>query len=408
MNIRSTQPTVCHVLLSLDIGGAEVLARQFAQSLQEQFRPVFACLDSQGTLGDALRRDGVPICVLGRRPGIDVRCAWRLRRWLKEQKVSLIHAHQYTPFFYSALARTATGRTPILFTEHGRHHPDHRSSRRVWANRLLTRSGDRIVAVSEHVREALIANEGFAPNRVSVIQNGVSEEVFHADAAVRCDVRRELGFGDNDEVVIQVARLNRLKDHATAIRAIGTLRSTRPNVRLLLAGDGELRRELESLVAELELGHFVRFLGTRNDVPRLLQAADVFLLSSISEGIPLTLVEAMLTGVPCVATRVGGVPEVIRDEVDGLLANAGDAAQLSDQLRRLLDDGAFRRRIARNGTERARSQFGAGAMISQYEHVYHEMLRTGPSIITQRNDKARVTLEPSAPASLQMSGSEAI
>lgn len=407
MNMRSTQPTVCHVLLSLDVGGAEVLARQFAQSLQEQFRPVFACLDSLGTLGDALQRDGVPVCVLDRQPGIDVRCAWRLRRWLKEQQVRLIHAHQYTPFFYSALARTATGGIPILFTEHGRHHPDQRSTRRVWANRLLTRAADRIVAVSEHVREALITNEGFAANRVSVIPNGVSEDVFRADEAVRCDARRELGYCDNDEVVIQVARLNRLKDHATAIRAIDLLRASRPNVRLLLAGDGELRGELESLVAELGLGSIVRFLGTRHDVPRLLQAADVFLLSSISEGIPLTLVEAMLTGIPTVATRVGGVPEVIRDGIDGLLANAGDAAPLAEQLRRLLDDDAFRRQIASNGTERARSQFGARAMISQYECVYRELLRTGPSGVARRNGKAHAALEPSA-ASLQMSGNEAI
>lgn len=366
-------PTVCHVLHSLEVGGAEVLARRFALGLHEQFRPVFACLDACGALGESLRERGIPVQVLERRPGVDVRCIWRLRRWLKSQRVRLIHAHQYTPFFYAAVARTGFG-TPVLFTEHGRHHPDVRSAKRVWVNQWLLRPRDRVVAVGEHVREALIQNEGIAEDRVSVIYNGVDERAYDVGRHARASVRRELGYSDDDVLILQVARLNRLKDHATAIRAVELLRRSVPHVKLVLAGDGEERPALETLVASLGVESVVRFLGTRQDIPRLLQAADAFLLSSISEGIPLTLVEAMLSGVPVVATRVGGVPEVVEDGVTGLLASAGDASGLAQKLRQLITDGDLNERMACAAKWQALHLFTESQMLRSYSRAYAQMM----------------------------------
>lgn len=390
MNALSTQPTVCHVLLSLEVGGAEVLARQFAQSMRDRYRPVFACLDSLGTIGASLQEQGVPVRVLHRRPRFDTHCVRNLHRWFIEQNVRLVHAHQYTPFFYASLARVSVRAIPVLFTEHGRHYPDQRRERRVWANRLLIRRRDRVVAVSEHVRQALISNEGIAPDRVAVIRNGVNTDMFRANPERRSDIRRELGYSDEHEVVIQVARLNHLKDHATAIRAIAALRASRPQLRMMLVGDGELRGDLQEMVAQFDLASCVRFLGARNDVSRLLPAADVFLLSSLAEGIPLTLVEAMLSGVPSVATRVGGVPEVIEDGRHGLLADAGDAVGLADCLRRLLDDPPLRKRIVEAGLERARQLFGEASMLAQYDVVYRKMLRCTEGKIPARHPAQRL------------------
>lgn len=378
MQASPERPTVCHVLHSLEVGGAEILARRFALGMQERFRPVFACLDGLGSLGESLRAAGHPIRVVERRPGFDLRCTLRLRRWFQKQKVQLVHAHQYAPFFYSALARTGLG-LPVLFTEHGRDYPDYRRPKRVLANRWLLRPRDRVVAVGQQVREALIQHEGLPEDRVSVIYNGVDARAYDAHRPLREAVRGELGYLPEHWVILQVARLNRLKDHATAIRAIDVLRRALPTVRLVFVGDGEERPALEAQVASLGLQETVRFLGSRNDVPRLLQAADAFLLSSISEGIPLTLVEAMLAGVPVVSTRVGGVPEVIDHETTGLLASPADAAGLATALSRVLVNADFSSTLRIAAHAKACGQFSESRMFQAYEHVYCEQLEFAPS-----------------------------
>jgi sugar transferase (PEP-CTERM/EpsH1 system associated) len=367
-------PTVCHVLHSLHYGGAEVLARRFAEGLRSEFRPVFACLDDLGPLGERLRGHGVPVCVLDRRPGFDVRCVWRLARWLREQHVDLVHAHQYAPFFYSSLARWTAGRIPVLFTEHGRDYPDHRRWKRVMANRVLLRRHDHVVAVGQDVRRALIDYEGLPQDRIEVIYNGVSAQPFASDRAA---TRFALGYTDEHLIIIQVARLNRLKDHPTAIRAIADLAKCHPHVRLLLVGDGEEREPIEALIDSLGLRDFVRLLGTRTDVPRLLHAADLFLLTSISEGIPLTLVEGMLARLPIVATRVGGVPEVIAHEQSGLLVESGDVAGIAHCLRRMMADDQLRREMGDAGHCRAERSFTDERMLHGYRLVYEAMTARG-------------------------------
>lgn len=126
--LSDLRPTICHVLHSLNVGGAELLSLQFAMQAVEDYRPVFVCLDSLGSIGGRLRDDGFDVEVVERRPGFDIGCALRVARIMLEQDVSLVHAHQYGPFFYSSLARLFGPRYPILFTEHGRDFPDFRRS----------------------------------------------------------------------------------------------------------------------------------------------------------------------------------------------------------------------------------------------------------------------------------------
>jgi glycosyltransferase involved in cell wall biosynthesis len=146
-------------------------------------------------------------------------------------------------------------------------------------------------------------------------------------------------------------------------------------VRLVLVGDGSERLPLEALARELDVADAVQFLGTRSDVPRLLAAADVFLLTSVSEGIPLTLIEAMAAGVPVVATDVGGVGEMVDDGVTGCLAIAGDDATLARHVRRLTDDREFRAGVVERARCRARERFSLDRMLADYARTYEEMLR---------------------------------
>jgi glycosyltransferase involved in cell wall biosynthesis len=369
------EATVCHVLHSLDVGGAEVLAARMGRGMQDRFRLLFVCLDDLGTLGTQLRAEGFPVHVVERRPGIDLRCVRRLGRLLRDEQVDVIHAHQYTPFFYSLLARLFYRRAPVLFMEHGRTFPDYRRPKRVLANRLLLRRRDRVVAVGESVRQALIQNEGIAGQRVSVIYNGVDLSPFERSFP-RAAVRGELQVEPDDFVILQVARLDALKDHATALRALRRVLARIPHARLLLAGEGPELRAIREQVARENLGDQVRLLGLRSDVPRLLAAADLCLLSSVSEGIPLTIIEAMGAGLAVVSTAAGGVAEVVEHGQTGLLAAVRDDYGLAEAIVRLQHDRALRTAMGERGRQRAFERFSEPGMHAAYAHLYREMIQS--------------------------------
>lgn len=367
-------PTICQVLHSLIVGGAEVLAAALARRLAGRYRFVFACLDELGTLGEELRGEGFAVEVLRRRPGIDPGCMRRLARFWKRENVDLVHAHQYTPFFYAMAARGLRRRPPLLFNEHGRWFPDYPRRKRILFNRLMLRRGDRVVGVGGSVRQALIDNEGIPADRIAVIYNGVDVSAFDGPPPDRVAVRREIGAGPDDLVILQVARLDHLKDHATAIRTIRRVAAGRSDVRLVLVGEGPEREKVEAAIAECDVAPQVRLLGLRDDVPRLLRSADLFLLTSISEGIPVTLIEAMAAGLPVVSTDVGGVAEVVEAGRTGLLAPSGDDAALARAVLRLAGDPDLRRTMGRHGHQRAGEVFSEQRMHAAYQACYEEML----------------------------------
>ena len=372
----STRPTICHVLHTLHVGGGEILARNFAIENSDCFRPVFALLDEIGSLGEELRREGYVVEVINRKPGFDFGCARRLGKFLSRESVAVIHAHQYAPLFYSCLARLPTRRIPILFTEHGRDYPDYRRWKRVWANRSLLTKKDRFVAVGEYVRKALVEFEGLPEDRVDVIYNGRDLRKFVPDQSLRVRIRDQLGLSHDGFVVVQVARLDRLKDHPTALRVMARLKEELPHCTLLIVGDGEERKHVQDLVEKHGLGSCVRMLGERSDVAQLLQAADLFLLTSVSEGIPLTLIEAMATALPCVATRVGGIPEIVIDGETGFLAYSGNHLELTRHIVRLAADPVLRERFGKAGRARVVNRFDELAMLESYKGLYCEMAST--------------------------------
>jgi sugar transferase (PEP-CTERM/EpsH1 system associated) len=367
--------TVCQVLHTLRVGGAEVLAARLARRLRDRYRFLFVCLEELGSLGEELSAEGFPVHVLGRRPGLDWRLALRLAGLLRRERVDVIHAHQYTPFFYAAVARPLGRRVPVVFTEHGRHFPDFPRRKRMIANRLLLGRRDRVVAVGQTVRNALVRNEGIPAERVGLVYNGIDLGRFATGSYDRATVRRELGLGAEDLVILQVARLDYLKDHATAVRTVRRVVRQRPDTRLVLVGEGPEGPKIRELVGQAGLTDCVRFLGLRNDVPRLLAAADLFLLTSISEGIPLTLIEAMAAGLPIVSTRVGGVGEVVEDGTTGLLAAAGDEDVLAQHVLALAADPHRAREMGRLGQARAEAFFSERGMHDRYSELYRELLR---------------------------------
>lgn len=370
-----TRPVIAHVIHAMGVGGAEVLVDQMVRRLDSEYRCVVAVLDDIGLIGHRLRADGFIVEHLNRQPGIDRACAKRLCEFADRQGASILHAHQYTPFFQAMLSRGLTGSRPVLFTEHGRHFPDLPSRKRMAVNRMLLRRCDRLVGCGQAVRQALIDNEGLPDGRVEVVYNGVDlTELGQPSSGARKRIRSEFSLVDNDFVAIQVARLNALKDHQTALRAVHRLIEAMPNFKLLIAGDGEERGAIEATIHDLKLGNHVLLAGTRKDVADLLAASDMFLMTSISEGIPLTIIEAMAAGVPVVSTDVGGIPEMVTHEHSGLLTRAGDDQALAAAISRMQKDDALRENCIRNGLQVAQQKFSLDTMLNGYKQIYSEML----------------------------------
>ncbi|HEY2883419.1 MAG TPA: glycosyltransferase [Pirellulales bacterium] len=371
------RPTVCQLVHALNVGGAELLAAGFARNLQDRYRFILVCLEELGTLGEQLRHEGFTVYTLGRRDGIDVACMRKLAGIWRSERVQLIHAHQYTPFFYALGSGMFRRRPPVLFTEHGRWFPDYPRRKRIVFNRLMLRKRDRVIGVGGSVRQALIENEGLHPDRVGTIYNGVSLAAFSqapADAGARSAVRRELAIGDDDFLLVQVARLDALKDHCTAVRTMEHVVKSCPNAKLVLVGVGDQREKIAAEIRARGLEQVVRLVGLRHDVPRLLHAADLFLLTSVSEGIPLTIIEAMATGLPVVSTAVGGVAEVVDDQATGLLAPSGDDEQLAAAAIRLIQSPPLRKQFGEAGCRRATNLFSESQMNASYRQLYGEML----------------------------------
>ena len=222
--------TILQVLHTLNVGGAEILAAAIARQLQNEFCFEFVCLDELGEMGQALKSDGFKVHVLNRKPGFDRGCAQQLFDIYRSSGASLIHAHQYTPFFYAICAAVLKRRPPVLFTEHGRFHPDLPSKKRFVFNRLLLRKTDHVAAVGEAVKQALVQNEGIPGKRIEVIYNGIELSRFQLRDrdSVRKSIRQSLGLNDDQFVATIVGRLDYLKDHITAVKSPNGLSNNVP------------------------------------------------------------------------------------------------------------------------------------------------------------------------------------
>ena len=351
------------------VAGAESLVHEMVLTMKSDFDFALFLLDEVGPLGEDLADRGIPVHVLGRKPGVDFALMQRLGCALREEGVDLVHAHQYTPWFYGTLGAAIGWKRPrVLFTEHGRHYPDVAKPKRIAFNRILDPFTDGIVAVSGFVRNALRDNEGLRERRIRVLYNGIDPSGFGHDVD-RAALRRDQGVGIDDPVVGIAARFAPVKDHAMLLDAFRIAREAIPAAKLVLAGDGPLRAELEARAHELDIAESVRFLGVRRDVPALLRTWDVFCLSSLSEGTSVTLLEAMASGLPAAVTAVGGNPEIVEEGKTGVLVPRGDAQSMGGALIRLLGDAGMRERMGRAGQERVRGSFTLDGMIDGYRDL---------------------------------------
>lgn len=354
----SRRSTVAHLTQSLDMGGAEKLLVEFARHTdRHRFVTQVVSLTTRGVLADELEAMGCPVTVLDAGQGLRPSLLVRLARWFRQQRVDVVHTHDERPHIYGTVAAKLAGVRRVLHTRHGQRLELSARQRRLI--NMLARFTTRFVCVSRDSAR-LAVEQGIATNKVGVIWNGVDTTRFVNGGA----------RGEGPAVI--VGRLVPEKNMETLLRAAALVRREDASFRLEIAGDGVCRASLGALTADLGLDDCVTFLGQTRDVAAVLARAQLFVLSSISEGVSLTLLEAMATGLAVVATNVGGNPEVVAAGETGLLVPPQAPEALAAALLRLRREAGERARFGQAGRERVEKHFDVRRMVEQYEQLYGE------------------------------------
>lgn len=353
------------------VGGAEEMVLNLVRHLPKAFEPAVVCLQEAGPIGEEIARTGVPFHVLGITPGLrrpfDL---LRLQRFLYECEPTIVHTFLLTGSLYGRFA-AMMARVPIVIgTEvniYQRKRPLHRI-----AERWLMRHTDVVVASAESVRAFYIEQVRADPSRVTVIHNAVDWSQLQT-TLTRAQVRSETGVPADVPLAGIIARLTEQKAHHVLFDAMAQHPDLQ-SLHLLAVGDGELRADLRSRVEKLGLGARVHFAGARRDLGNVLAAIDLFVMPSLWEGLPLSLVLAMGAGLPVVATRVAGIPEVVEDGVNGLLVEPNDSTELGAALARLLTDDTRRALLGQAARAFVRPRFGVDGYVASIAALYNRLL----------------------------------
>lgn len=360
---------VLHVTFNMAIGGTEQVIRQLITSTSgDRVQHSIVCIDGYvGEIGKSLEKQGITLYSVQRQPGFDLSLIQTIRGIVRDGKFDLVHGHQYTPYLYAWLAaRTTPAR--VVFTEHGRFYPDRYRYKAMLINPVISLMTPAVIAISRATARALSRYEFIPASKIRVIYNGIAGLDREPGEMVR--IRSDLNIPDNALVVGTVSRLDPVKNQAMMIRAFQRFREQVPDAVLLIVGDGPERDALEKQVAACGLQDRVRFTGFIEQPQQYLALMDIFLLSSFTEGTSMTLLEAMSLGIPCVATRVGGNPEIVVDGETGLLVVSDDAEGFAGAMIRLAKDTETRKRFSAAGIRRFREEFSVNRMADEYLSVY--------------------------------------
>ncbi len=377
---RRSGPRVLILTVGFTVGGAEQLILMTAPRLRRAgFEVTVACLKGWGPLGDELQAAGIRALALGARTPIDLRAAGRLISLLRRERIQIVHAHLFLANVVARLLGRLSA-SPVVITTH--HDTDVWMGRR---HRLLERAtaplSDAVVTCSEAVRQYALATYGLRPGLVQTLRNAIVIPEGRADAEGRERLRRLFRAGPEERVIATVGRLDEPKKGlAVFLRAAGQLARELqrveevPKVRFVLVGEGPARPGLEALAREQGIEHFTTFLGERRDVTDLMEAFDLFVQPSLWEGFGVTLLEAMAAGLPVVASRVGGIPEIVSDGETGCLVAPGDADGLAAECFRLLRDPGLAARMGRAGRARLEENFDIERLVEETAALYRDLL----------------------------------
>jgi len=339
---------------------------------QNFFDHEICCVAKSGNA--ALRlKERIPIYEMHKMEGNDWRLIPKLTRLMKNVKPDIVHTRNWGTVDGIVAAKLARVQA-VVHGEHGWNMDDPmgQNIRRRIARKLLSGMVNHLIAVSGDIKKWMINSIGIKNTKVSKILNGVNTDKFCQKDNL--GIRNSLGFSSEDIVIGTVGRLDPIKDQRLLLQAFSRLKYEKKNLRLVFVGDGPEKRNLESMRKRLSCGDRVVFLGERDDVDKILSAFDLFVLPSRNEGISNTILEAMATGLPVIATDVGGNPELVKHGHSGLLFPPGDCEALVDALNFYIEQNPHMIEIhGRNARERAVREFSLNRMVKEYETLYKSL-----------------------------------
>jgi sugar transferase (PEP-CTERM/EpsH1 system associated) len=364
---------VVQLLLSLNTGGQEVLCARLVERLDpERFTSTVLALEDGGWLSRRLDDRGFRVRCLGASPGLQPGLVLRLARVLRDLRPDVVHCHNHKPIVYGGLATLLLPRTRLVFTKHGASSWDGEALSGL--SRFVVGRSHAVIAVSKDIAGPLASEGWVRRERLHTVLNGIDTDEFQHASSTQA-LKAPLGFSPEHRLIGTVARLSKEKDQATLLRAFARLSPRRPEARLLVVGDGTLRGDLERLAGELGIQDRTLFAGEREDIADILASLDVFCLPSLTEGTSLTLLEAMSTGLPVVATAVGGNLEIVRNGVSGLLVPPREPERLADALMEVLRDPERARAMGELGREIVTERYSIRAMVEKHEAIYDAVCR---------------------------------
>ena len=362
------QSVVAQILSTFRVGGAEALALDLAsRASRERFEPVAIALRRTGDMEPRFRQAGIQTLALGcsEERGLDLGGLARFAQALRRRRVKVLHCHNRMATIYGVPAARLAGVPVIVCTRHAAPTIYRSRGRPTLLERMAIPFVDHFAAVSNEVRETAARFGRLPAKRSSVIYNGADLQRFRPANPARRDGKPAL---------ICVARLSPEKRHDVLLAAVRRLLDSGLALELTVVGDGPTRPALEKQIADLRLEDAVRLLGMRDDVAELLREADLFTMPSATEGMPITVIEAMACALPIVATAVGGFLELVKDGENGFLVPVGDADALAQALARLIKDRDLLRRIGAANRRVAEEKFDIADTVRNYEELYLRLL----------------------------------
>jgi sugar transferase (PEP-CTERM/EpsH1 system associated) len=374
-------PLIVHVIFSLGAGGLENGLINIINRIPEsQYRHAIICLTESGPFEDRIRNRATRVYALHATPGHSFRVYWKLWKLMRQLKPSIVHTRnlsaleaQIPAFFLMKRVRTVHG-------VHGRDVFDLEGKNRKYnlLRKAIRPLVGRYTTVSLDLKNWLVNTISVNQNVVEQIYNGVDQTLFKPGTATLPE-KTIADFLPQDSVVIgTVGRLAAVKDQATLIRAFSRALELLPRekqrMHLVITGNGPLKTQLETLINELGIGEFVWMAGDRNDIPDILRLLDIFVLPSIGEGISNTILEAMATGLPIIATNVGGNPELVEDGINGYLVPCNEPEKLAEYIVKLAISSSMRSSMGKASLNKISEKFNWDNTVEKYLTVYNELM----------------------------------
>ena len=381
------QKTILYAIETSGPGGAEKMLINLVESLdKKRFRPLIVLLQT-GWLDDQLRSRGHQPFIFPLDRMIDIGWLRKAASLIKAEDVNVLHAHEFYMNTYCALLSRFTG-VPCVTTVHGRNYYPEKWYRRS-AYRMASKHSA-MVAVSNGIRDFLQDTVGISGSNLITIRNGIDVDTYTSVLKLRTTTRNEIGLTQEQPVIGCLGNLYPVKGHTYLVQAAATICQRYPDSVFLFAGRGKMLESLQRQAVQLGVERNMRFLGFRDDTPMLLAAMDLFVLPSLSEGLPLSLLEAMAACKPIIASAVGGIPEVIVHEKNGLLVKQADAQALAESVLLLLDNRDLASTIAQQAQKDVIAHHNVTAMTKTYEALYESLLRRDKRGL---HDRAAITSE---------------